>query len=189
MSELQFYKRRRHINKKTKIKYLIIALIGIGVAALAVALTFAFGKMELMNDAGMQPTIEHSERLLVDRVSYAVFSPKKNDIIAFSTNKGERSNVYIRRVIGMPGDKIRIYDGQIYINGEKYEDSFTGEPIKNPGIADDEITVGADEYFVLGDNRNLSEDSRSEVIGNVSKNEIIGKVWFRSAPFNRMGLI
>ncbi|MBR5337256.1 MAG: signal peptidase I [Lachnospiraceae bacterium] len=170
-------------------KYLIIALIGIGVAVLAVALTLAFGKMEIMNDTSMQPTIDHSEHLLVDRVRYLIFSPGRNDIIAFAPNKGERSNVYIRRIIGMPGDTVLIKDGRLYINGELYEDEFSKEVIKNPGIADDEIKVGEDEYFVLGDNRNLSEDSRSEIIGNVMRMEIIGKVWFRTAPFNKAGFI
>ena len=189
MSELRFYKHRRHINKKTKMKYLIMVLIGIGVAALAVALTLALGKTEVMNDASMSPTIEHSEHVLVDRAKYLFFSPGRNDIIAFAPNKGERSNVYIRRIIGMPGDTIVVKDGRLYINGEKLEDTFSEEVIKNPGVADSEIKVGEDEYFVLGDNRNLSEDSRSEVIGNVKKMEIIGKVWLRTVPFNKMGFI
>ncbi len=189
MSELQFYKHRRRINKKTKIKYLIYILIGLGVIFLAVVLTLGFGKREVMGDAGMTPTFEHSERFLIDRVRYQFFSPKRNDIIAFAPNEGERSVVYIRRIIGVPGDTVRIDNGVLYLNGEKYEDEHSAEPIKNPGVADEEIVVGEDEFFVLGDNRNLSEDSRSEAIGNVKKREIIGKVWLRVAPFNRLGLI
>ncbi len=189
MSELQFYRHRRRINKKTKIKYLVLILIGIGVAFLAVALALAFGKKEVVGDSGMQPTFEHSERVLVDRVRYRFFAPKRNDIIAFAPNEGERASVYIRRIVGIPGDTIIIKNGAVYLNGEKYEDGFSAELIKNPGAADEEIKVGEDEYFVLGDNRNLSEDSRSEIIGNVKKREIIGKVWFRVSPFDRLGLV
>lgn len=186
-SELRFYKHRRHVNKKTKVKYLIRALIGLGVAALAVVLTIAYGKRESVGDAGMGPTLEHGQVVLIDRFAYNVFSPKKNEIIAFAPNGGERSIVYVRRIIGLPGDKIRIDKGKIYLNGEEYQDKFTTEPIKLPGLADSEVTVGEDEYFVLGDNRNLSEDSRSEAIGNVKKKDILGKVWFRAAPITSMG--
>lgn len=186
-SELRFYKHRRHVNKKTKVKYLIRALIGLGVAALAVVLTIAFGKRESVGDAGMSPTLEHGQVVLIDRAAYNMFSPKKNEIIAFAPNGGERSIVYVRRIIGLPGDRIQIIKGKIYLNGEEYQDKYTTEPIKLPGLADSEVTVGEDEYFVLGDNRNLSEDSRSEAIGNVKKKDILGKVWFRAAPITSIG--
>lgn len=188
-NELRFYKHRRRINKRTKIKYLIRVLIGLGVAAIAVLLTIAFGKRESVGDAGMSPTLEHGQVVMVDRVAYNLFSPKKNEIIAFAPNGGERSVVYVRRIIGLPGDRIQILKGKIYINGEEYQDKFTTEPIKLPGLADSEVTVGEGEYFVLGDNRNLSEDSRSEAIGNVKKKDIIGKAWFRAAPIFNMGFI
>ena len=189
MSELKFYRHRRRINKKTKIKYLIIILAGLGVAGLAVLLTVGFGKREIVEDSGMSPTIEHSQSVLIDRVRYNFFSPGRDDIIAFSPNEGEGATVRIRRIIGLPGDTLVIKGGRLYLNGEKYEDSFSEEAIKNPGIADEEIKVGEDEYFVLGDNRNLSEDSRSEIIGNVAKKDIIGKVWFRVSPIDRFGFI
>lgn len=188
-NELRFYKHRRRINKKTKIKYLIRILIGLGVAALAVILTIAFGKRESVGDAGMQPTLDHGQVVMIDRVAYNIFSPKRNEIIAFAPNGGERSVVYVRRIIGLPGDKVQIIKGKMYVNGEEYQDKFATEPIKLPGLADSEVTVGENEYFVLGDNRNLSEDSRSEVIGNVKKKDILGKAWFRISPISKMGFI
>ena len=109
-------------------------------------------------------------------------------MIVFLPNGNEKSHYYIKRVIGVPGDKVQIKNGLLYVNGELYDVEDT-ETIKNAGLAEDEITVGEDEYFVLGDNRNSSEDSRYANIGNIKKEYIQGKAWFVARPFNKMGKI
>ena len=110
------------------------------------------------------------------------------DIVAFYPNGNEKSRYYIKRIIGEPGDTIQIQDGVVYVNGDALE-SANRESIENAGLAEEPVTVGEDEYFVLGDNRNNSEDSRYASIGNVKKEDIAGKVWFQTYPRNSMGRV
>ena len=96
---------------------------------------------------------------------------------------GKPTTDYIKRVIGRPGETVRIdKDGHIYVNDELLEENYGKEVIEDPGIAEDGITLGKDEYFVLGDNRNNSSDSRDPDVGAVSKSQIKGKVWLRLRP-------
>ena len=104
---------------------------------------------------------------------------KRDDVIVFLPNGNENSHYYVKRVIGMPNDKVLIRDGYVYINGEKLDEGDAYDKIADPGIAENEVVLGDDEFFVLGDNRNFSEDSRFGNIGVVKKEYIIGKVWFR----------
>ena len=189
MSELKFYKHRRRISKRVKIEYAIKISIGVAVALLGVFFALAFCKKVKVTDASMNPTIENEQTVCIDRLIYKIFKPKQNEVIAFAPGGGERAVVQVKRIIAVPGDKVQIKDGSIYINNKLYSDKFSTEPIQNAGIADTTITVGENEYFVLGDNRNNSEDSRFDSIRNVSKDDIIGKVWFRSAPFFKLGFI
>ena len=94
-----------------------------------------------------------------------------------------------RRVIACPGDTVQIKNGKVYINGALYKEDIVSASIEDPGVAADEVKLGDDEYFVLGDNRNSSEDSRMANIGNVKKDYIIGKAWFHFKGFGKMGLI
>ena len=89
----------------------------------------------------------------------------------------------------MPGDKIQIKNGAVYVNGELFDEKVDTAAVEDAGLASEEITVGEDEYFVLGDNRNSSEDSRYANIGNVKREYIIGKAWFRISPLRKIGFI
>ena len=137
----------------------------------------------------MSPTLESGEEILVNRFQYKIFSPKKNDLIVFLPNGNEKSHYYIKRVIAVPGDKVQIKDGLVYVNGEPFEEKVAVSNIENALLAENEITVGEDEYFVLGDNRNNSEDSRYASIGNVKKEHIVGKAWFVVSPWEKFGFI
>ena len=95
--------------------------------------------------------------------------------------------IFIKRIIGLPGETVQILDGYVYIDGKKLDEHFCDEKIQNAALASDPITLGDDEYFVLGDNRNASEDSRFPDVGNVRRKEIIGRAWVRIWPFERAG--
>ena len=137
----------------------------------------------------MSPTLENGEKILVNRLVYKIFSPKQNDLIVFLPNGNEKSHYYIKRVIAMPGDKVQVKEGMIYINGEPFEEKVEVPAIENALLAEEELTVGEDEYFVLGDNRNNSEDSRYASIGNVKKESIVGKAWCVVWPWDRFALL
>lgn len=136
----------------------------------------------------MMPTLMDGDNLILNKISYRFHEPERFDIIVFPYRNGDHKN-FIKRVIGLPGDTIQIdMDGVIYINGEALEEGYGAEVIKDPGAAVNPITLNEDEYFVLGDNRNNSEDSRFSV-GVVYRKEILGKVWIRITPFSTFGKV
>ena len=132
--------------------------------------------------------LDDGDNLIVEKLSYRFSDPKRFDIIVFPpTGKKE---YYIKRIIGLPGETVQIDEnGNIYINGELLEENYGAETIQNPGRAAKPITLGDDEYFVMGDNRNNSKDSRSEEVGNVKRSQIIGRAWLRIWPLNKFGLL
>ena len=110
-------------------------------------------------------------------------------MIAFLPNGNEKSHYYVRRVVACPGDTVQIKDGKVYVNGEVYQEKIMVASIEDAGVASEEIKLGDNEYFVLGDNRNQSEDSRNADIGNVKKEDIYGKAWFVCLPWENFGPI
>ena len=134
-------------------------------------------------------TINSGDSVLVNRFTYLVSAPKPGDVVVFKPNGNERSHYYMRRVIAEPGDKVQIKDGFVYVNGELFETGLGSEQMDYAGVAEEEITIGDGEYFVLGDNRNQSEDSRNADIGNVKKEDIYGKAWFVCLPWENFGPI
>ena len=158
---------------------------------LLIAFTFVYfiGLRTSVVGQSMSKTLNGGDQILVNRFVYKVTDPKTNDIVVFLPNGNEKSHYYVRRVIACPGDTVQIKNGKVYINGELYKEDIVSASIEDPGVAADEVKLGDDEYFVLGDNRNSSEDSRMANIGNVKKDYIIGKAWFHFKGFGKMGLI
>ena len=159
--------------------------------ALVACITFLIihfvGQRTVVNGVSMQPTLSDGDNLIVDKLSYRFHDPDRFDIIVFPQEDGR---YFIKRIIGLPGESVRIdEDGFIYINGENLQETYGKEVMRDPGLAKDGIQLGADEYFVLGDNRNNSEDSRYADMGNVKKRNIIGKVWFIASPWSRFGFV
>ncbi|MCD7737086.1 MAG: signal peptidase I [Lachnospiraceae bacterium] len=146
------------------------------------------GERTEVRGGSMYPALNDGDQLIVDMISYRFTDPQRFDVIVFPFQYQE-DTYYIKRIIGLPGETVQIRDGLIYINGEVLEESYGYEEIDNPGLAASEITLGEQEYFVLGDNRNDSTDSREPSVGNISRDEIIGKALLRIWPLSSFGLI
>ena len=186
---LNFSRRRRKFNMplfKEVMSWVIECAI---VIFIAYTLVTFFGCRTTVVGNAMNDTLTNEEQILVNRFIYNVSSPKQGDVIAFLPNGNEKSHYYVRRVIACPGDTIQIKEGVVYVNGEAYQEKITVASIEDAGVASEEIKLGDDEYFVLGDNRNNCEDSRLANIGNVKKSYIIGKAWFYFKSIGNMGFI
>ena len=157
-----------------------------------VALTFLFvefvGQRTHVNGDSMNATLENGDNLIVDKISYRFKNPERYDIIVFPYKYQEKT-YYIKRIIGLPGETVEIEDGVIYINGEVLEENYGKEVMRSSGIASEPIELGEDEYFVLGDNRNNSSDSRDPSVGNIKKDDIVGRAFIRIWPFDKFGIL
>ena len=148
------------------------------------------GQRTEVEGSSMETTLSNGDNLIVDKWTYRFSDPKRFDIIVFPFQYQE-DTYYIKRIIGLPGETVLIDEkGNIYINGEILEESYGREIIapENIGLAAEPIVLGEDEYFVLGDNRNNSSDSRIAVVGNIHRDDIIGRAWIRIWPFDSIGV-
>ena len=147
------------------------------------------GQRTMVIGSSMESTLSDGDNLIVDKLSYRFSEPQRFYIIVFPFRYAEKT-YYIKRIIGLPGETIYIDgNGTIFIDGEELKENYGKEVIKDPGRAYEPITLGEDEYFVLGDNRNNSSDSRDPVVGNIHRDEFIGKAWMRIWPLNKIGMI
>lgn len=187
---LTFYEKEKKISKAMARE--ILATVFCAFAAILVAFVIVFSVGMKVNAVGvsMEPVFYNGQEILINRFIYRLTSPKRGDVVAFLPNGNKNSHYYLKRVVGLPGETVQIVGGYVYINGEPLEEDETYDKIADPGIAETEIILGSDEFFVLGDNRNNSEDSRSGNIGAVRKETIAGKAWFRlPCEDDGMGLI
>lgn len=147
------------------------------------------GQRTQVSGSSMESTLSDKDNLIVDKISYRFHDPERFDIIVFPYLHKE-DTYYIKRIIGLPGETVQIDEsGNIYINGSVLEESYGREVIENPGTAAEMIQLGEDEYFVLGDNRNASSDSRDPSVGLILRENIIGRAWLRIYPFDKFGFI
>lgn len=143
----------------------------------------------IVDGESMENTLANEDHLFVEKISYRLNLLKRFDIIVFYPYGRDHEEYYVKRIIGLPGETIQIIDGSIYINGEVLDEAYGKEPILDPGRAAEPITLADDEYFVMGDNRNISKDSRYTVVGNVKRINIGGKAFFRISPLKKFGPI
>ena len=158
--------------------------------AVWLVITFV-GQRTEVEGASMENTLHNGDNLIVDKLSYRFRDPERFDIIVFPFQY-QANTYYIKRIIGLPGETVQIMeDGSIYINGEKMEESYGREVIQPEtiGRAAEPIVLGEDEYFVMGDNRNHSSDSRVASVGVLTRDMLIGRAWVRIYPFNKIGVI
>lgn len=161
--------------------------VGIVLAATFLFITFV-GQRTHVSGESMENTLDNGDQLIVDKITYRFKDPERFDIIVFPFHYKENT-YYIKRIIGLPGETVQIADGTIYINGEVLQESYGREVIQDPGLAAEPITLGEDEYFVLGDNRNQSSDSRDPSVGLIHRNEIVGRAWLRIWPLDSFGIL
>ncbi|MDO5564575.1 MAG: signal peptidase I [Eubacteriales bacterium] len=151
------------------------------VITLAFLVSYSFLNQRTMQGHSMEEQLKSQDILFLNRLKPKIFSLKRYDIVVMSDKS-------IKRIVGLPGERVVINNGYIYINDVVLPNLYIGR-ISNPGIAKNEIYIGRDEYFIIGDNPDSSEDSRVSRIGNVKKKKIEGTIWFRLYPLNRIGII
>lgn len=136
----------------------------------------------------MNSTLYDGDSLLVDKLSYRFSDPKRFDIIVFPYSEAEKV-YYVKRIIGLPGETVVIREGVIMIDDHVLPYKYNRDVIVDAGLASTPVTLGEKEYFVMGDNVNDSVDSRSIDVGNIDKDRMIGKVFFRISPLSRIGTV
>ncbi len=186
---LNFRRQRKKINLplvREVLSWIVELVVVIGLAYVLVSF---FGIRTNVVGQAMEQTLENDDDILVNKFAYIISKPKQGDVIVFLPNGNKKSHYYVRRVVAVPGDTVQIKDGALYVNDELYKESTDVASMEDAGIASDAVKLEKDEYFVLGDNRNNSEDSRYANIGNVKREYIIGKAWFRFSGLGSFGTI
>ncbi len=171
---------------RTILGYILYILVIIGLTWMIV--TFV-GQRTRVSGQSMETTLQDGDNLIVDKISYRFHDPSRYDIIVFPY-KYEENTFYIKRIIGLPGETVQVKDGYTCINGKKLTSDIYGrEVMDEPGIAEEPIKLGSDEYFVLGDNRNHSQDSRDPYVGVLKRSDLMGRAFVRIYPLNKFGVI
>ena len=165
----------------------MLVYVGIVLAITFLIITFV-GQRTHVSGESMENTLDDGDQLIVDKLTYRFHDPERFDIIVFPFRYKDNT-YYIKRIIGLPGETVQIVDGEIYINGEVLEESYGREVMQDAGLAAEPLTLGDDEYFVLGDNRNYSSDSRDPSVALIHRKEIIGRAWLRIWPLDSFGIL
>lgn len=175
--------------EKSPLQELLGMILYIGVVLVITFLIITFvGQRTHVSGDSMKNTLSHGDQLIVDKITYRFRDPVRYDIIVFPYQY-EENTFYIKRIIGLPGETVQIVEGEIYIDGQVLQESYGREVIQDPGAAAEPIQLGEDEYFVLGDNRNASSDSREPSVGKIHRKDIVGRAWIRIWPLNKAGIL
>ena len=178
MAKLTFGKKRRRVNYDL-LREIIVWTFQIAIVCLlAFVCVYYFGQRVSVIGDSMNPELKNGNITLVSRAAYSMGTPKRGHVIAFKPNGNEGSHYFIKRIVGLPGETIEVRDGELLVNGREIKERYETTEIEELGLLEEPVTLGKDEYFVLGDDRLSSEDSRSADIGPVKRSEIDGKVWF-----------
>ena len=167
--------RKRAVSIRRAFLFLFQAVL---VCAAAVLLVVFFGYRVSNAGDSMSPALKNGDVVLVNRLIYQIKGPARGDIIVFRPGGNENTHYSIKRVVGLPGETVQIIDGSVYIDGEEAERDIYAADIEYAGTAEEPVELGEDEYFVIGDNTGVSDDSRIEDVGNVRLEDICGEAWF-----------
>lgn len=182
--DMNLYSKKPKYKKFLKALVLWIIEIVLVILAAYLIIEYAVEKTTMMG-VSMNTTLNDGDKIIINKLAYLRSEPKRYDVIVFSQSKSGHGYHNIKRVIGLPGETVEITNGAVYINGKILEEDIEElEAMRVAGLADKPIILGENEFFVLGDNRNYSEDSRFANIGIVVKSDIIGKAWLRLTPFS-----
>lgn len=183
VSRVEFYK----TNEQSMVRRIFGWIVDIAVAlAFAWFCLHSFGTQVQMIGQSMVPLLESGDVVLMNRLCYDFGKPDRMDIVVFLRDDNKAN---IKRVIGIPGDVVQISNGFVYLNGERLVAEHGLDQVALAGLAEHPVELGEGEYFLLGDNRDSSEDSRFANVGNVREEQILGKVWMRIFPLIDIGLI
>lgn len=192
---MEEYAYEKQLKEKRKQKFDSMIQFGIGLLLTVAIAWFAVNfvaRRTTVDGVSMNKTLNDGDNLIIEKVSYLFGSIDRFDIVVFPYYDEVRGGevYYIKRVIGLPGETIQITDGKIYIDGEELKEDYgyyENELPMQGYEASEEYEIGENEYFVLGDNRNNSTDSR--IIGCISKDIIEGRAFLRIFPFSSIGVI
>lgn len=180
-SGLNFNRKRRHVSSGVLREVGRWVFVEFTAVLMAAVIAFSFGMRTSVIGVSMEPTLFNGQEILVNRLIYNVIAPGRGDVIVFLLGGSQNSHYYVKRVVALPGERVQIRDSRLYINGLLADDGEMYDEMADPGIAENELTLGEDEFFVLGDNRNNSEDSRSANIGLVKRSSVVGRAWYHMA--------
>ena len=189
MSRKAYFHKKARIETTPSAKNIIkeimiwILLIVITITVSYLVTTNIFVKTSV-SGVSMEPTLKEGQVVIVNKFEYYLKKPKRNDVIVYKQSNKEHSYFELKRVIGLPGETVKIKNGVVYINDEVMKEKIKTDIIQNSGLAEEGVKLDDNEYFVLGDNRNDSEDSRFASVGNVLRNEILGKAIAIEKPFS-----
>ena len=186
---LNFGRTRKKFNVEKFKEVMIWTIQILTIVFIAYVCVSFFGVRSNVVGQAMAETLKSGDQVLINKFVYIISDPKAGDVIVFLPNGNEKSHYYVRRVIAVPGDVVQIKDGAVYVNEKLYNEITDVAAMEDAGVAGEAIKLGKDEYFVLGDNRNWSKDSRFWNDTFVEKEEILGKAVLRYWPLNKMGVI
>lgn len=166
--------------RKHLAKMILLTIVEVLIVVFAAYAITHYG-METFTVSGqyMSPTLENGDKILVNKLSYRIHSIKRNDVVIVQQSGSEHNYYTVERVIGLPGEEVQIREGRVYINGKKLKEPYNFPKMENGGLAMEPVILEEEEYFVLCDNRNNGEDSRNANVGNIAKEDIVGKAWVR----------
>lgn len=179
----------RRFSKQFILKLLITLVEAVIVVFLAFTITrYGLEKMTVSGEY-MSPTLKSGDCVLINKLSYRFHKIHRNDVIVVRQTGSEHSYFSLERVIGLPGERVQIKEGQVYINDKKLKEKLSYPLMDNGGLAEDVVTLDKNEYFVLGDNRNHSQDSRDPYVGVLKRSDLLGRAFIRIYPLNKFGVI
>lgn len=177
---LSFRQKKKKISQEVLHEIMSYVFIILATILVAFVLVYCVGMRTKVIGASMEPKLYNGQEILVNRFVYGILSPKQGDIAVFLPNGNKNSHYYVKRVVATPGDTVQIRDGQLFVNNVVYGATFY-DKISDAGVLENPVKLDNDEFCLLGDNINNSEDSRFANIGMVKRDDIVGKVWFHMA--------